>query len=231
MPFEQNPDTFVVMNDDTRISLLVADDHQMIIDGVKNMLLRDRQYAIEGEANDGEQALALIAQDPYKYQVLLTDVKMPKLTGIELCKEVKATYPHIKVLVLSVFDNAEIIHDALDAEADGYILKNATRQEFLTALQRICEHGTYFSQDVLPVILEQYQKEKKQEQDRIHLTAREKEVLTLIVKELTSEEIARELFISKKTVDAHRSNLLEKSKSKTTIGLVKLAIKNGLADL
>ena len=114
------------------------------------------------------------------------------------------------------------------AEADGYILKNAGKTELLQALHRISNGGTYFSQDIVPIIYNQYHKQKIQDEQLAQLSVREKEVLSLIVKECTSEEIAEKLFISKKTVDNHRQHLLEKTKCKSTVGLVKFAIKSGL---
>ena len=113
-------------------------------------------------------------------------------------------------------------------EADGYILKNSGRTEILQALHRISNGGTYFSQDIVPIIYNQYNKQKVQDEQLSQLTAREKEVLSLIVKEYTSEEIADKLCISKKTIDNHRQHLLEKTNCKSTVGLVKFAIKSGL---
>jgi len=213
------------------VRILIADDHQMIIDGIKGMLQQQDKYVITAEANDGQAALSLIAAAPQQYDLLLTDVSMPLVTGPELCVQVKALYPHIKVLMLSMYAGTSVVKEAIMAEADGYILKKAGKDEMLTALHRISEDGTYFSEEILPVIYRQYHKERQQNNHFTLLTSREKEVLDLIVKEMTSEEIAQKLFISKKTVDTHRAHLLEKSQSRSTIGLVKFAIKNGLADL
>lgn len=213
------------------VRILIADDHQMIIDGIKGMLQLQDKYVVTAEANDGQAALSIISAAPQQYDLLLTDVSMPLLTGPELCVQVKALYPHIKVLILSMYAGTAVVKEAIMAEADGYILKKAGKGEMLTALHRISEDGTYFSEDILPVIYRQYHKERQQSSHFTMLTTREKEVLDLIVKELTSEEIAQKLFISKKTVDTHRAHLLEKSQSRSTIGLVKFAIKNGLVDI
>lgn len=211
--------------------LLVADDHQMIIDGIRSMLAAESRYPIHATARDGQEAWSVIEQAPQACSILVTDISMPVMTGTELCRRVKDHYPHIKVLILSMYHSTTVVREAMQAEADGYILKNAGKEEFLTALHRIRENSTYFSQDILPLIYQQYQQEKKQDSAAAMLSAREREVLALIVKEMTSEEIARQLFISKKTVDTHRAHLLEKSQSRSTIGLVKFAIKYGLADL
>ena len=209
------------------INILIADDHQMVIDGLK-LLLNNEQYNIVGEANNGQMAMEMIAQYPERYNFLLTDISMPLLSGTELCKMVKSKYPHIQVLVLSMYNNPQAVKEAVLAEADGYILKNSGRNELLQAVHRIAGGGTYFSQDIVPIIYGQYQKQKVQDEKLNILSPREKEILTLIVKELTSEEIGEKLFISKKTVDNHRQHLFTKCNCKSTVGLVKYAIANGI---
>lgn len=210
------------------MNILIADDHQMMIDGIKNMLLKDETYKVTAEANNGQAAYEIIANNPRSFQLLLTDISMPLLTGTTLCRMIKNEFPHIQVLILSMYNNATAVKEAVLAEADGYILKNAGRDELFKALHRIMDGGTYFSQDIVPIIYNQYHKQKIQDEQLSELTAREREVLGLIVKEYTSEEIAEKLFISKKTVDNHRQHLLEKTKCKSTVGLVKFAIKLGV---
>ena len=215
-------------NRNGNINILVADDHQMMIDGIKDMLSKESTYVVVAEANNGQSAYEMIEATPDGFNMLLTDISMPLLTGTELCKMVKNKFPHIQVLILSMYNNTTAIKEAVLAEADGYILKNAGRSELLTAIHRIVNGGTYFSQDIVPIIYQQYHKVKIQNEQLQQLSAREKEVLGLIVKEFTSEEIAEKLFISKKTVDNHRQHLLEKTGCKSTVGLVKFAIKLGL---
>ncbi len=209
------------------INILIADDHQMVIDGLK-MMLDNQNYNVISEANNGQEAIDLINVNPLKYDLVLTDISMPLLSGTELCKMIKAQFPHIQVLILSMYNNAQAVKEAVLAEADGYILKNSGRSELLQALHRITNGGTYFSQDIVPIIYGQYQKQKVQDEKLNVLSPREKEILSLIVKELTSEEIAEKLFISKKTVDNHRQHLFVKCNCKSTVGLVKYAIANGL---
>ena len=192
------------------------------------MLANEQAYNVAATVQDGQQAIDLIKSDPQAYNVLLTDISMPLLSGIDLCKMVKANYPHIQVLILSMYSLTEAIQEAVMAEADGYILKNLGKQELLRALHRITQGGTYYSEAILPIIYSQYQKSKTKDDVLRLLTNREMEILLLIVKEQTSEEIANTLFISKKTVDNHRANMLEKTGCKTTVGLVKWAIRNGL---
>lgn len=210
------------------LRILLADDHQLVLDGIKSMFAGETQYEIAGEATNGQEALNLIQANPEAYQLLITDVSMSHLSGIELCRMVKQQFPEIRVLVLSMYSGITVIKEALAAEADGYILKSTGKDEFLRALHRITDGGTYFTQDILPIIYNQFQREKQQLDELSILSAREREVLALIVKEHTSEEIAQKLFLSKKTVDNHRQNILSKTNCKTTIGLVKFAIRNGM---
>lgn len=212
-----------------QVSILLADDHQMIIDGIKSMLASEKHYVINDSAPDGKQAWSLIEAAPQNYHVLITDVGMPHLSGIELCKLVKTQFPEIKVLILSMYSTSTVVKEAIAAEADGYILKSAGKEEFLDALHRINDGGTYFAQELLPIIYNQIQEEKKQTSELAVLTPREQEVLALIMKEHTSEEIAGKLFISKKTVDVHRQNILAKTNCRSTVGLVKFGIRNGLS--
>lgn len=210
------------------VNILLADDHQMMLDGIKDMLSKEVHYRVVAEASNGQVAYEMIEATPGAFHILVTDISMPLLTGTDLCKMVKNKFPHIQVLILSMYNNTTAVKEAVLAEADGYILKNAGRNELLTALHRITNGGTYFSQDIVPIIYNQYHKEKIQQEQLGQLSAREREVLSLIVKEFTSEEIADKLSISKKTVDNHRQHLLEKTGCKSTVGLVKFAIKLGV---
>lgn len=210
----------------SKTNILVVDDHQLVIDGLKSMLSFQKQFHIADEALNGQQAIDMIANNPNKYQLVITDITMPLISGIELCKLIKSEYNHIKVLILSMHNSISIVKDALNAEADGYLLKNTGQDEFVKAIDRILEDGTYFSQDILPVILNQFQKGKPLT-SKNPLSQREKEVLELIVQELTSKEIADKLHISKQTVDTHRINIMQKTDCKSLVGLIKYAIQSG----
>ncbi|WP_374445923.1 response regulator [Epilithonimonas sp.] len=214
------------MDNPAKINILIADDHQMMIDGIRNLLSAERTCYIADEANNGQIAYEKVAANPQNFDMILTDISMPLLSGTDLCRMVKNEFPHIQVLVLSMYNNSTAVKEAVLAEADGYILKNSGKNELLSAIHRISNGGTYFSQDIIPLLYHQYHKEKIQNEQLSLLTAREREILSLIVKEMTSEEIAESLFISKKTVDNHRQHLLEKTGCKSTVGLVKFAIKN-----
>jgi len=216
------------MVNEEKVNIIIADDHQMLLDGVKNMLSGIPQYNVVAEANNGQEAYERITELPEAFNLLLTDISMPLLSGTQLCRMVKDKFPHIQVLILSMYNNAVAVKEAVLAEADGYILKNAGKDELLKAIHRITNGGTYFADDIVPLIYNQYHKEKIQQDQLSVLTTREREILSLIVKEMTSEEIADKLFISKKTVDNHRQHLLEKTGCKSTVGLVKFAVKLGV---
>lgn len=213
----------MAMETEPKVRIIIADDHQLIIDGIKSLLFDEEGISVTREVNDGAAAFAAIESNPSAYDLLITDINMPELNGIDLCREVKNNYPMLKVMLLSMHDNPAIIKESIEAEADGYILKNAGKAELIDAIRQIMMHGTYYSQRILPVIMKLVKNEKVMAKYG-PLTLREKEILKYIVQEMTSEEIADRLFISKKTVDNHRAHLLEKTGCKSTIGLVKFAI-------
>lgn len=208
----------------SKTSILIVDDHQLVIDGLKSMLLANENYTIANEALNGQHAIDLIMANPTKYQLVITDITMPLMGGVELCKIIKTQYPQIKVLILSMHNSISIVKDAIAAEADGYMLKNTGQDEFLKGIERIVGNGTYFSQDILPIIMNQFNKNKLQT-TKPNLTQRETEVLQLIVQEFTSKEIADKLSISKQTVDTHRINIMQKTNCQTLVGLIKYAIQ------
>ncbi len=211
-----------------KIKLLIADDHQLFADGIKSLLQTQTDIEVVSIACNGQEALAIIEANPTAIDLLLTDVSMPLMSGIELCQVVKNKYPHIKVLVISMFNNSTVVKESILAEADGYILKTSSKDIFFTAIHRLQEDGTYYDEKIMPIIYQQYNKEKNVATEKALLSDRELEVLKLIAQECTSNEIAQKLFISKKTVDNHRHNILDKTNSKSTVGLLKFAIKNNI---
>jgi len=209
--------------------ILIVDDHQLIIDGIKSLFRDETQLVFSFEANDGITAQKLIDANHENIQLIIADVNMPGITGIELCKYVKQNYSDIKVLILSMYQTISVVKEAIFAEADGYILKNTGKNDFSEAVRKVLDGGTYYSEAIIPIIYKEYHKEKEKKEAISILTPREIEILILIGKELTSEEISNKLFISKKTVDNHRQNILNKTGSRSTVGLVKFAIKTGLS--
>lgn len=213
------------------IQLVLADDHQIVIDGLKHLLSEQPNLEIIYTALNTRDTLQFISKNYSQINLLITDINMPTISGIELCRKIKTDYPNIKVLILSMYSSKEIVKEAILAEADGYILKNSGKDKLLEAIHRIINDGTYFSEEILPIIYNQLASEKQQQEKIAHLTEREKEILILIAKENSSESIAEKLFISIKTVGHHRQSILAKCNCKTQVGLVKYAIKTGLISL
>ncbi len=211
------------------VRILIVDDHQMFIDGIKSLLIGQDRYQIVAEANDARTALELMASETY--DILISDLSMPEMSGTELVKEVKTKYPDTKVLVLSMHNNRETVGEILMTEAEGYILKNTGKKELLEALDRLSDDGTFYSKDVMALMFERMKKERKIEAATKSLTEREIEILQLIAQEYSSEEIADKLFISRRTVDTHRKHIFQKTECKTLVGLIKYAIRNEIAKL
>lgn len=183
------------------IRLAIAEDHQALIDGIKLLLEYEEDITIVGTANNGEALLEIIKKK--RPSLVLTDIRMPKLDGIELTKRIKKSYPDIKVLAFSMFDQTEAIQQMLNAGASGYILKNSPLNEVLNALRTIAKGDTYFDANINTNVLTSKNTTKK----KGLLTKRQIEILELIALGKTSREIADELFIGVHTVDTHRKNM------------------------
>lgn len=211
--------------------LLLVDDHPVLLDGMKALLRKERYLTVVGEAHNGQKALDLVAER--KPDLVLTDISMPTLDGLELTRAIKTNCPEIKVLVLSMHSDPSVIRAVMAAEAEGYILKNAGKEELLRAIRRILNQGTYYASSVMDVLLKGLQGAEAPKPSTPSvtdvLTPREVEILNLIVAELTTAEIAERLFISAYTVDTHRKRILEKTRSRTLVGLIKYALSQGLS--
>ncbi len=209
------------------IKILLVDDHQMFLDGIKILLSKEKNLQIAAEATTGKEALDILAKMPI--DLVITDISMPVMSGTELTKHIKRDYPHIKVLVLTMYNDREIIHEIVMTEAEGYILKNSNKKELINAISRISDHGTYYSNEVISIMTENFIRKEKIRDKTQDLSSREKEIISLICQELTSAEIAEKLFLSPLTVETHRKNILRKTNCKTIVGLIKFAIDNKLS--
>lgn len=208
------------------ISILVVDDHQMFIDGIKSLLRKEGAIQILGEAENGCKALEFLKNQ--EVDIVVTDINMPEMNGTELTKAIKSEFPAVKVLVLTMFNDREIIHEIINAEAEGYILKNTGRDELVTALYKIADNGSFYSNEVADIMIADINKRQAIEENTKQLTPRETEILKLIVKEYSSAQIAGELYISPRTVDTHRKHIMQKTGSKTIVGLIKFALENDI---
>jgi two-component system, NarL family, nitrate/nitrite response regulator NarL len=210
------------------IKVMIVDDHQMFIDGVKSLLGKEKDLHFVAEANSGDQALQILKENEIDF--VITDINMPGMSGTELAKTVKEKYPDIKVMVLSMFNEPEIINEIIASEAEGYILKNTGKEELISAIRHIMDDGTFYSNEVIELMLSSQKMEKKIQSKADVLTKREMEILKLICDEYSTSLIAETLFISPRTVETHRKNIMHKTGCKTIVGLIKFAIHNQLVE-
>lgn len=209
------------------IHILLADDHQIVTDGIKSMLAQHPVYQIHDTALSAEEAWLKVSDPANHFDVVITDISMLCMSGTELCKKIKSYDCSIKVMILSMHNGLEYVKEALACGADGYILKNCGRNEFIYALDSLLAKGSYFTQEIVPLLYKEV-KTRNHSSECIKLSQRETEIMELILKEFTSKQIAEKLFISKQTVDTHRLSIMEKTGSKSIVGLIKFAIKNNL---
>lgn len=209
---------------------MIADDHRVFREGIVSILENTGEIRVIAQAQDGKQVMEKLRQ--IKPELILMDISMGEAGGIETTRLVKEQYPEIKVLVLSMHSESSYIVKMLEAGASGYLLKDAGSSELINAIKAVAEGHTYFSSQVSATLVDQLVKGKKpaERKEGVQLTKREIEVLRLIAEEYSNSEIAEKLFISIRTVDTHRRNLLEKLGLKNTAGLVKYAIKHGIVE-
>jgi DNA-binding NarL/FixJ family response regulator len=213
------------------IKILLADDHDIVRDGIKMLLEDEVGFSIIAEAENGVKAIE--ACEKHDINLIIMDINMPEMNGIEATQKIKESFPEIKVLALTMMDEDQHIRQMIEAGASGYILKSSDKIELVDAITTILDGKHYFSDDATQSVMMDLVKGTTQEEnsDPGNITNREKEVLELIVEQYTNQEIAEELYISTRTVDAHRRNLLQKTGAKNTAGLVTYAIKHDLVDI
>ncbi len=212
------------------INILIAEDHQMMVDGIKAMLANEPAIRVVAEASNGIEALSCLEKNDI--DIVLLDINMPVLDGVETSKKIKALYPMVKVIALSMYDEGALIYSMLKNGVKGYILKNIGKERLLEAIQTVYDGENYFSDHVKDTLLTSMQpgKTKSSSEFMVKLTRREKEIINLIIDEYTTAEIAEKLFISEKTVETHRKHVLQKLNVRNTAGLVRTVIQKGLLD-
>lgn len=201
------------------ISVFIVDDHYMVIEGIRSLLQNEKEIEWTGHAMNATSCMAYLRKQ--LPDIILMDINLPDKSGIDLCKEVLDLYPQVYVIGLSTFDQQSFIQKMLDNGASGYVLKNATRDELIEAMQLVMSGRKYLSHDVALVL-------RNQGNNQIVLTRREKEVLELISAGMTNNEIAMKLFISVTTVDTHRKNLLTKFEARNIAALIRIAMSKGM---
>jgi len=206
--------------------IAITDDHNMVLEGIQAMLKNTKEIAIVGLYNSGSETLEGVVK--HKPDVLLLDINLPDVSGIELCKELKTKHKNLKIIAISNYDEVSFIKRMLSSGADGYLLKNTDKLELLTAFKTVLNDERYLQRDVEKKLLDQSIGKKNINNLLVKLTRREKEVLQAIAEELTTQEISEKLFISIKTVETHRMNIMSKLGAKNSVGIIKAAIENNL---
>lgn len=213
---------------ENKIKIIIADDHQMFLEGISSLLQDVPEIEVVGTALNGNQVIEKIKT--LEIDIVVTDINMPEMDGIELSKFLKKNYPGIKTLILSTHNDAEMIGKCINNDVDGYLLKNAEKQELLKALHTIAAGEKYFGEEVKNEYMKTVFSASKEKETIFQLSRREKEILQHIAMEYTTQEIADKLFISQNTVNTHRKNMLSKLNAKNTAGLVKYAYQQGLIE-
>lgn len=212
------------------IKIVLVDDHKMVREGLKRFLEDNQDFEIVVEAENGRDCLDQLAT--VEADIVLTDLSMPQMNGLELTKILRKQFPKLKVIALTMMDDSQHIKQMLAEGAMGYLLKNCSEDDLMIAINKVYNGNTYYAPEVTNIILNSIRKVTPRRQSKVviemPLTVREKEVLYLILKEKTNQEIAEKLFISVRTVDAHKRNLLDKTGSRNVAGLVIFALDHEL---
>lgn len=214
-----------------KIKVILVDDHQIVRDGIKALIAGEREVEIIGEASGGGELLELLkTKEPH---VLLMDINMPDISGIELAKIIYSDYPGVRVLMLSMHISEEFIFNAIEAGVKGYLPKTTTRQELVDAIKSIANGGEFFNNTVSEILLKSYIRKtqsgaRDKDEQHVQLTKRELEIIKLYAEGMSNQEIADKLFISIRTVESHKNNIMNKLELKSTVDLVKYAIRNNI---
>jgi len=213
-----------------KIKVLIADDHQLFREGLANLLLSAENIEVIAEAENGLEAIEKTEQ--FNPDVVLIDIAMPKMNGIEATKELKKKMAEVKVIAVSMHSDKQYVKGVLEAGADGYLLKNCTYRQLTDAIQSVHAGKKFLSEDITELVINGYLDSSESTSDSYsHLSDREKEIFLLFADGRTTREIGEKLFISVKTVGTHKQNILEKLDLKTTADMVKYALRKGIIQL
>jgi DNA-binding NarL/FixJ family response regulator len=211
-----------------KIRIIIADDHQLFRNGLKILLNAFPEFEVTGEASNGEEFLRILKNT--KADIALMDINMPEMDGIEATRKGLKIYPELNIIALSMYGEEEYYYKMVDAGAKGFLLKDSDISEVKEAILTVRKGGNYFSQELLYHVIQKI-KHRENESKTANLSKRETEILFKICEGLSNQEIADTLFISKRTVDKHRANLLGKTNSKNTASLILFAIRNKLIEI
>ena len=212
-----------------KIKVFIVDDHEIFRNGLKLVFSKNNDIEVIGEAGSGEEFLQQMGN--IDVDVVLMDIKMKGINGIETTEKAIQKKPDIKVLVLSTFGEEEFLHQIISVGAKGFLIKNIDKEALFTAIKLVDEGQNYFSPELLPFFTNKYINQNNNSDPEIQLTKREIEILELIGEGLSNNEIADKLFISVRTVDTHKNNLISKTGSKNVVSLLIYAIKNKIINI
>lgn len=204
------------------MKVLLVDDHRILLDGLKFLIQNQPGVDEVDTANTVEEALANVRS--VIPDLIISDISIPEIGGIAFAQKVKTLFPQVKLIFLSMHEEPYRVKEALSTGAEGYVLKKAAHEELLKAVQEVVNGGMYFSAEIQKILIRRM---RFPEDERI-LTDREKEILTLIFEELSNKQIGEKLNISERTVETHRKNIYQKTKTNTLVGLLKFALENNL---
>jgi len=214
------------------IRIVIADDHEIFRDGFKVLLKNQTELELVGEAENGKELLEVV--DRELPDVVIVDIKMPIMDGVEACKQIKRKYPDMKIIALSMFNDDNLIVDMLEAGAKGYLLKNTNKPELLNAAKAVYEGSTYYcsaTSDKLTKMIADSRFNPYKHKPVQKFTSRELDIIRLICEQNTNKEIAVKLRLSRRTVESHREKIQEKTNSRNTVGVVIYALKNKICEL
>lgn len=210
-----------------KTKILLAEDHTIVREGIRELLLKKPEFEVVGEAQDGREAVKLASS--LQPDVILMDITMPNLDGLAATREIKKKHPEIKILILTIHDSEEYIYQILKYGADGYVLKEAAYEELVSAIGAVADGKKYLSPRISGEVISRYVKETRPAKTPLDmLTEKEKEVLGLIAEGYKNREIAEKLFVSVKTVEFHRLNLMKKLDIHNQAALIRFAIRLGV---
>ncbi|WP_020529411.1 response regulator [Flexithrix dorotheae] len=208
------------------IKIFIADDHQIFVESLIKLLETEESFKVIGAANDGKSLLAKISFD--QPDVILMDISMPGMDGIAATKLVKEKYPHTEIIMLTMHNDKKHLDLVTDAGAKGYLIKNIKKEILIKAVHEVSAGRAYYCDEVIDGLTNgNGEIPTPKIKEEVILTSREKEVLSLILKEYTAREIADKLFIAQSTVETHRKNLIHKTGVRNTLGLVKYGVEHG----
>lgn len=213
------------------INIVLTDDHALFRNGLKMLLSGYEGFTVVGEASNGNELLKILKGGGV--DLIMLDISMPEMDGIEAASIIVKDYPTVQIITLSMFGEEDYYFKMVSLGVKGFLLKNSSIDEVALAIRTINDGGSYFSGELLSSLVDslQYANSQSDEEDENTLSSREKEILFQICKGLSNQEIGEKLFISKRTVDKHRANILAKTSCKNTANLVVYAIKNGLVEI